>query len=54
VLTDTSTSASFTKTSAINIPSVVGAGTARVGFTGGSSGGAGVTTDILNWTLTGN
>jgi hypothetical protein len=54
VLTDTSTSASFTTTSAINIPSIIGAGTAHVGFTGASSGGAGVTTDMLNWTLTGN
>jgi hypothetical protein len=52
-LTDTSTSKSFTTISTINIPSIVGSGTAYVGFTGGSSGGAGVTTDILNWTLTG-
>ncbi len=51
VLTDTTTSASFTKTSAINIPSIVGAGTAYVGFTG-SFGGLSMTTDILNWTLT--
>jgi len=50
VLTDTTTSASFTKTSAINIPSIVGAGTAYVGFTGGI-GGLSMTTDILNWTL---
>jgi hypothetical protein len=51
VLTDTTTSASFTKTSPINIPSTVGAGTAYVGFTGGI-GGLSMTTDILNWTLT--
>jgi hypothetical protein len=51
VLTDTTTSASFTKTSTINIPSIVGAGTAYVGFTGGF-GGLSMTTDILNWTLT--
>jgi hypothetical protein len=51
VLTDTTTSASFTKTSPINIPSTVGAGTAYVGFTGGV-GGLSMTTDILNWTLT--
>jgi hypothetical protein len=51
VLTDTSTSASFTKTAAINIPAIVGASTAYVGFTGGSTGGVGVTTDILSWTL---
>jgi hypothetical protein len=51
LLTDTTTSASFTKTSAINIPSIVGAGTAYVGFTGGF-GGLSMTTEILNWTLT--
>ncbi len=51
VITDTATSASFTKTSAINIPSIVGAGTAYVGFTG-SFGGLSMTTDILDWTLT--
>jgi hypothetical protein len=51
VLTDTTTSASFTKTAAINIPSIVGSGTAYVGFTGGI-GGLSMTTDILNWTLT--
>ncbi len=51
VLTDTSTNASFTKTAAINIPSVVGSSTAYVGFTGGF-GGLSVTTNIINWTLT--
>ena len=51
VLTDTTTSKSFTKTSAINIPSIVGSGTAYVGFTGGI-GGLSMTTQILNWTLT--
>jgi hypothetical protein len=51
LLTDTTTSASFTTTTAINIPSVIGSGTAFVGFTGGT-GGLTVTTDIVNWTLT--
>jgi hypothetical protein len=51
VLTDTSTSKSFSKAAAINIPSIVGSGTAYVGFTGGI-GGLSMTTDILNWTLT--
>jgi len=51
VLTDTSTSKSFTKTAPIDIPSIVGSGTAYVGFTGGI-GGLSMTTHILNWTLT--
>jgi hypothetical protein len=51
VLTDTKTSASFTKSQAINIPSIVGAQTAYVGFTGGT-GGLSMTTQIINWTLT--
>ncbi len=51
VLTDTSTSKSFTKTAAVNIPSIVGSGTAYAGFTGGI-GGLSMTTHILNWTLT--
>lgn len=51
VLTDTTTSASFTTTTAINIPSVIGSSTAFVGFTGGT-GGLSMTTNILNWTLT--
>ena len=51
VLTDTSTSKSFTGTAPINIPSIVGSGTAYVGFTGGI-GGLSMTTHILNWTLT--
>ncbi len=51
LLTDSSTSASFSKTSAIDIPGTVGAGTAYAGFTGGT-GGFSMTTNILNWTLT--
>jgi hypothetical protein len=51
-LTDTATAASFTKTWAINIPSVVGANTAYVGFTGSFGGGLAMTSDIVNWTLT--
>jgi hypothetical protein len=51
VLTDTVTSASFTTTAAINIPSIVGAQTAYVGFTGSYGGGLSMTSDILNWAL---
>jgi hypothetical protein len=50
VLTDTVTAASFTSTTALNIPSIVGSSTAYVGFTAGT-GGLSMTTDILNWTL---
>ncbi len=52
VLTDTVTSASLTKTAAINILSIVGAHRAYVGFTGSFGGGYSMTSDILNWTLT--
>ena len=51
VLTDTITAKSFTYTSPVNIPSIVGSPTAYVGFTGGI-GGESVTTQILSWTLT--
>ena len=51
VLTDTITAKSFTYTSPVNIPSIVGSGTAYVGFTGGI-GGESMTTQILSWTLT--
>ena len=50
LLTDTVTSQLFTMTSAINIPSIVGSGTAFVGFTAGT-GGLTMTADILNWTM---
>jgi hypothetical protein len=49
-LTDTVTSQSFTTSSAINIPSVVGASTAYVGFAA-ATGGLTMTSDILSWTL---
>jgi hypothetical protein len=52
LLTDTVTSASFTKTWAIDIPSVIGENAAYVGFTGSFGGGLSMTSDILNWTLT--
>src|ERR1019366_7200704 len=48
-LTDTVTKASFTTSTAINIPTTVGSGTAYVGFTAGT-GGAASTQEILNWT----
>lgn len=51
VLSDKTTGASFAKTAAINIPTIVGSKTAYVGFTG-SFGGFSMTTDILDWTLT--
>jgi hypothetical protein len=50
VLTDTVTAASFTQTTAVNIPSIVGSGTAYAGFTAGT-GGLTMTADILSWTL---
>ncbi len=50
-LTDTVTSASFTASTAINIPTTVGANTAYVGFTAGT-GGASAVQSILNWTYT--
>jgi hypothetical protein len=52
LLTDKTTSASFTKTVAVNIPSAVGANTAYLGFTGGT-GGLSMTANILNWTMSG-
>jgi len=48
LLTDVVTGSSFTASSAINIPSVVGGNTAYVGFTAGAHG-LGLTQDILNW-----
>jgi hypothetical protein len=50
VLTDTVTSASFTQSAAINIPSIVGSSTAYVGFTA-ATGGLTMTSDILSWTM---
>jgi hypothetical protein len=49
VLTDTVTGASYTASTPINIPTVVGASTAYVGFTA-SVHGSGATQTILNWT----
>ena len=51
LLTDTTTSASFTASEAVNIPTVIGASTAYVGFTAGM-GGLTMTSNILNWTFT--
>ena len=48
-LTDTVTNASFTASTAINIPTTVGGDTAYAGFTAGT-GGAFATQEILNWT----
>jgi len=50
-ITDTNTSASYTTTFPINIPGALGTTQGFAGFTGGT-GGATVTTDILNWTYT--
>jgi hypothetical protein len=52
-ITDTATNASFSNSTAINIPSTVGANTAYVGFTG-STGGFTAVQNILNWTYTVN
>jgi hypothetical protein len=49
-LTDIVTGASFTGSQAINIPATVGAGTAYVGFTGGTGGLTSVQ-QVLNWTF---
>jgi hypothetical protein len=48
---DQTTGASATSTQATNIPSVVGANTAYVGFTG-ATGGLTAVQDILTWTYT--
>ena len=47
-LTDTITNASFTASTAANIPATVGANTAYVGFTA-DTGGLIATRSILNW-----
>ena len=48
---DTTTLATFTRNYAVSIPTVVGANTAYVGFTG-ATGGLTATQDITNWTYT--
>jgi hypothetical protein len=48
-LTDTVTNAVFTQAFPVNIPSIVGANTAWVGFTGGT-GGFSVTQNVTSWT----
>ncbi|MBV9914603.1 MAG: chitobiase/beta-hexosaminidase C-terminal domain-containing protein [Sinobacteraceae bacterium] len=48
-ITDTRTSASFSASKAINIPAIVGAKSAYVGFTAGT-GGLSATQKILTWT----
>ena len=52
VIIDTVTLASVTQTYTVNIPSVIGANSAYVGFTAGS-GGAGAVQDVLNWSYSG-
>jgi LysM repeat protein len=48
-LTDTVSNAAVTEVFPVNIPSIVGAGTAYVGFTG-STGGESATQNVLSWT----
>jgi hypothetical protein len=48
-ITDTKTSASFSKSWAINIPSTVGGNTAYVGFTAGT-GGLTAQQSVTAWT----
>ncbi len=48
-LTDTVTNATFTTSTAVNIPTTVGANTAYVGFTAGT-GGLSATQNVLTWT----
>jgi hypothetical protein len=50
-LTDTVTSGSVTEVFPVNVPSVVGANTAWVGFTAGT-GGLSATQNVLSWTYT--
>jgi len=50
-LTDTVTSATVTEVFPVNIPSLVGASTAYVGFTGGT-GGLAATQNVLSWSYT--
>jgi hypothetical protein len=52
VIIDTVTLASVTETYTVNIPSVIGANSAYVGFTAGSGGGTAIQ-DVLNWTYSG-
>ena len=48
-LTDTVTSAAVTEVFPVNIPNIVGANTAYIGFTGGT-GGSTATQNVLSWT----
>jgi len=50
-ITDTATQATFSQSYAIDIPAIVGANGAYVGFTAGT-GGATAVQDILSWTYT--
>ena len=50
-ITDTTTQATATQSYTVNIPNIVGANTAYVGFTGGT-GGLSATQRVLNWTYT--
>jgi hypothetical protein len=50
-ITDATTGKTFTASSTVNIPSLVGGNTAFVGFTGGT-GGSTATQDIITWTFT--
>jgi hypothetical protein len=52
-ITDTVTAATYTTSWTVNIPSIVGASTAYVGFTGGT-GGLVATQNVLTWTYTSN
>lgn len=49
-LSDTKTGASFSTSTTINIPAIVGNNTAYVGFTGGTGGQAAIQ-NVLNWTF---
>ncbi len=49
-ITDATTAKTFTASATVNIPSLVGANTAFVGFTAGT-GGATATQDIITWTF---
>jgi hypothetical protein len=50
-LTDNVTKATWSDSFAVDIPSIVGANTAYIGFTGGSGGSTAIQS-ILDWTYT--
>ena len=52
-ITDATTNATFTHAWPVNLPSIVGANTALVGFTGGTGGDTAIQ-EIIGWTMSSN